>query len=394
MSGGNKKEPKLPYQLETYLHPGLLAKKNLEFEMKLGLLIDKMSFRKPDIGIEEGKNKFVQSYPDNCRFESQVEYRVFRSLNKLLNKFCKDGVGTKTPLGVFRKYSRMLCMDAVFKSETGDPVRVSYDLHGSEPPIAVTKEPLPPLLIVWAGQNQLDIRVSAAYEHPADVPVVASSAATSSSTEKTKEEGKKEPGDGEEGEEKKPPSIDSVRVKSRITYQFEYYQVDVTTVFAYPDISSEDGKALTSNCDFRAKLKKGDAVRVFRSSRQEWLPCVVDSVTEKCIVVKFEDNSTKQLARFGPELEKKDHDVLPEVRYEVEVELLPDILTEEESRKRILWKWLQCILLLRSHAMRPSYTPQQVAALQGRPRTGEKRSRSHHSTTTSSNKRGKGEGES
>eukprot|EP00466_Bigelowiella_natans_P021505 jgi/Bigna1/87544/estExt_fgenesh1_pg.C_210157 len=42
--------------------------------------------------------------------------------------------------------------------------------------------------------------------------------------------------------------------------------------------------------------------------------------------------------------------------------------------------------------MRPSYTPQQVAALQGRPRTGEKRSRSHHSTTTSSNKRGKGEG--
>jgi len=32
--------------------------------------------------------------------------------------------------------------------------------------------------------------------------------------------------------------------------RFDYYQVDVTTVFAYPDISSEDGKALTSNCDF------------------------------------------------------------------------------------------------------------------------------------------------
>eukprot|EP00465_Bigelowiella_longifila_P005319 CAMPEP_0185281920 /NCGR_PEP_ID=MMETSP1359-20130426/66985_1 /TAXON_ID=552665 /ORGANISM="Bigelowiella longifila, Strain CCMP242" /LENGTH=231 /DNA_ID=CAMNT_0027877403 /DNA_START=44 /DNA_END=736 /DNA_ORIENTATION=+ len=231
----------------------------------------------------------------------------------------------------------MLCMDAVFKRESGDPVRVSYDLQGSAPPVAVTKEPLPPLLIVYAGQNQLDIRVSAAYEHPTDVPEVAAAATTGSGAEKA-EEGKKETGDNDEnGEEKKPPSIDSIRVKSRITYQFEYYQVDVTTVFAYPDLSAEDANALTTDCDFRATLKKGDAMRVFRSSRQEWFPCVVDSVAEKYIVVKLEDSSTKKLPRFSPELEKKDHDVLPEVRYEVEVELLPDILSREESRKKILW---------------------------------------------------------
>eukprot|EP00471_Norrisiella_sphaerica_P010121 CAMPEP_0184497030 /NCGR_PEP_ID=MMETSP0113_2-20130426/35538_1 /TAXON_ID=91329 /ORGANISM="Norrisiella sphaerica, Strain BC52" /LENGTH=328 /DNA_ID=CAMNT_0026883957 /DNA_START=113 /DNA_END=1099 /DNA_ORIENTATION=- len=277
---------------------------------------------KADLGVTEGKNKFVSHYPEGCKFEAQIQDQMFRNLNAELNGWVRK------PDGPVKKYSRALDLDAIYKDKSGNKrVRVTYDLKAKEAPLAILKEPIPPLTIFWGGTSQLDIRISAAYEIPTDVPQ-----------------------DMQEWE------VDAVRVKSRISYDFEYFQVDITRVFGYSGISQEEGEMLTSNSDYRSKLTVGSQVKAFRASKQEWFPCTVKALNEKTVTVEFEDKSIKKLERYGPDVEHKDHNIIPDVSSEVEIELHPRVLSREDTREMIIAKWLRCAFELRKIAMRQPQT--------------------------------------
>mmetsp|Transcript_29622 Transcript_29622/g.72168 ORF Transcript_29622/g.72168 Transcript_29622/m.72168 type:complete len:351 (+) Transcript_29622:118-1170(+) len=313
----------IPAEVDMFLHEGLVSRPSIELELKLGMLIDKTSFGKVDykqMGIQEGKNKFIprEKYPTNSRFASEVSANQYGKINQSLNKWFQEhkyfGKG---------RYVRTLDFDVIYKDEKGTQVRVTYDASGKEPPYAITKEPIAPLTLVFGRQDSLDIRISASHENATDMP-----------------------------EDISAWILNSARTKSRISYIYEFFRIDITQVYGYSELEPEDGKELIEHAADRKDWSAGSEVHVFSSSLQKWVPGTVEKVEqEKYLYIKRNDNDkSKRYSRLAVDLAHKGHTSDPEISYEVEVELLQGVLKNKETRKRVIHKWMQCIHLLKTAA--------------------------------------------
>mmetsp|Transcript_21343 Transcript_21343/g.37921 ORF Transcript_21343/g.37921 Transcript_21343/m.37921 type:complete len:238 (+) Transcript_21343:34-747(+) len=197
-------------------------------------------------------------------------------------------------------------------------------MKSKEPPFAISKEPLQPLTIFWGGATQLDIRISAAYENGMDLP-----------------------------EDMKTWTPESARLKNRISYRFQKYQVDITEVFRYPDLSAEQIESLIKEKEHRMALAVGSEVKVYSYSRRQWQLGKVSQVKDKYLKIKLHNGGEKKLDRHSVYLAHKDHNITPIVSYEVEVELLPGVLSNEDTREEVIFDWMRCMFHLRKQAMLP-----------------------------------------
>mmetsp|Transcript_11134 Transcript_11134/g.16676 ORF Transcript_11134/g.16676 Transcript_11134/m.16676 type:complete len:411 (-) Transcript_11134:76-1308(-) len=326
----NSSERKVPEQVKAYLHEGLIESSNIEFELKLGTVIDQKSYRKPELA-KAGRNKIISSYPNGCKYMAHVPPEVFNNLNGYLNGWMNPK-GGNVPWRV-EKYSRQQDMDVVYRTNNPqaetDKLRASYDLkRGGEEPLVIAKRPLPPLTIFFGGQNELDVRISAAYEDEHELP-----------------------------EDLDEWRIDSIRIKNRISYKMKHFQIDITEVFGYFDITQEEASAMIKNRNYRMNMKPGSKCRIFSNSRQSWQNATVKSFAKngKAATFTLEGSTEKRplektLKRDSAFIESKDITNIPEISYEVELELLPDVLKNKETRYDVMWDWIKCMFHIRKRA--------------------------------------------
>mmetsp|Transcript_10934 Transcript_10934/g.21110 ORF Transcript_10934/g.21110 Transcript_10934/m.21110 type:complete len:416 (+) Transcript_10934:87-1334(+) len=321
--GVAKKKFKIPPQVLDFLHDGVVAQSDMEFELKLGQLIDTKSWVKYDLSIPAGRNKIIETNPIGTRFSSQVPNTAFKNLNATLNEWVRDPSNSK--YGQLT-YTRTLEMDMAYRDENQEKIRVTYSLRGNDQPRAIQKQKLRPKIIYFSGEAELDIRMSAAHEYKVELP-----------------------------EDISAWRADSARVKNRMSYRFDLFQVDITEVCGYKDMTPDQVESLVAHKDFRKGLREGAPVSAFSYSKQEWQKGVVKQIRGKDIRIELEETGqTKTLRRDSPFLEHKEHTILPEVTYEVEVELLPDVLRPAEKRKEVIQQWMEIMFRLRKIAQRPS----------------------------------------
>ncbi|GAB5366899.1 hypothetical protein AAMO2058_001183500 [Amorphochlora amoebiformis] len=320
-----KKKFKIPVEVEAYLHDGLIARSNMEFEIKLGMLIDRKSYSKYKLqGIREGGNKIIGSIPPPARFATQLSPESFHVLNHQLNLWVKQPDRSPWP---FIGYARQQDMDVTYSrmvNEENEKIRITYDLSGKEKPYALKKEALKPKTVYFDGKGELDIRISAAQENQVPIP-----------------------------QDLSTWESDGARVKNRILYQFKNFHIDITEVYGYPDIADEDLKGLVDNVNLRSSMGVDTSVRAFSMTRQEWQLGKIIKATPNKVTIKLQAGGEKVLNRNEIRIEHKGHTVVPVVSYEVEVELKEGILKEESTRNEILHQWISCGFRLKKMAQRP-----------------------------------------